>query len=138
MKRQLKFRVYNSADKEVAVIHKQSNSIYSVERFDTNLPFLLQKPELTSTEIEYFLSTRILNVSKHYVIEELKQNNISEQDTLVYLLKRNSGRTLTDKFYILVEENGILSQKSIKTSINEELIELEDWDWDLERQEHTC
>ena len=126
----LKFRVYNSTDKEVAVIHKQSNSIYSVERFDAYLPFLLQKPDLTSTEIEYFLSTRILNVSKHYVIEELKQNNISEQDTLVYLLKRNSGRTLTDKFYILVEENGILSQKSIKTSINKEPIELEEWDWE--------
>lgn len=118
------YRVYTEDDKEVAVIKETQPLHYELDYItekQSELPFLLQgeKSELDSDGLAFFLKRRILPLERPCVAEYLTANNISREDTVSHLIKRNSGRTLKDSFYVLVEENGVLSKKSTKTQVTE-------------------
>lgn len=123
----LKFKVYDDSDELIAeIIHNTNNtnnnefSLSYIDEDQSKRPILLQSQTLTSDNLKYFLSRRVLPTNRVYVMEQLEQLNLKCEghNTLVEMLKRNSGRVLTDDFYILVEENGRTFPKSNKTSIS--------------------
>ena len=119
----IKFRVYSQTDELIAIIQQiKPTKQYSLEFIVPTLserPVLLQYKEITSQMLEYFLHNRVLPLSRSYVSEKIKSLGITDDTCLVEMIKLNSGRTLTDDFYILVEdtETNTVSDKSTKSSI---------------------
>ena len=124
----LEFNVYKGNGRLVATIFKR-NEDYKIElktNKQSDLPVLLQGNDLCSNNLVYFLKHRVLPTSRDYVTEQMKQRGIN---TWIDQIKLNSGRVLTDDFYILTVENGVETKKSKKSSISEVEITGEDDIW---------
>lgn len=111
-----KYNIYSKDDIKVAIIsvHKVNGleelSIELLTDDKKQLPHMLQAEQLSSNYLIEFMESRILPKRGH-VINEMKQYGLTEyrwQD----LIKLNSGRVVTDKFYVLTEENGVEIPKS--------------------------
>lgn len=120
-----KYNIYSKDDERVAEILVQKGegtieyySLNILTEDKTNLPHLLQAEQIDSKYLCKFLKTRVLPRRGH-VIESLNRLGI-EQYTWQDMIKLNSGRVVTDKFYVLLEENGVELPKSNYKS-NEEL-----------------
>ena len=120
-----KYNIYSKDDERVAEILVQKGegeieyySLNILTEDKTNLPHLLQAEQINSKELRNFMYTRILPRRAH-VIDSLSKLGIKEY-TWQDMIKLNSGRVVTDKFYILLEENGVELPKSNYKS-NEEL-----------------
>lgn len=120
---EIKYNIYNSEDELVATIHDNSigsNIDMSLEVFTDNtkkLPFLLQIKDISSEGLQKFLKGRVLP-NRPSVEEELQ--SIGLEYNWKEMIKLNSGRVLTDEFYILTtSENEIETVKSTKTCIIE-------------------
>lgn len=116
----VKYNIYNSKDELVATIHDKSydNKVdMSLEVFTDNLknlPFLLQLKDITSDRLQSFLSGRVLP-NRVSVSDELQSKGL--EYNWREMIKLNSGRVLTDGFYILINENGVETKKSTKSCI---------------------
>lgn len=115
--KQIKYNVYNHEDKKVAAI-SENNGNLSLEVLVNDiheLPIFLQ--EVTcSKDIEKFLSKRVLPAGRHGLGDMLEAEGIkaySWRDLIIL----NSGRVLTDDYYVLTEIDGVESEKSTYTSI---------------------
>ena len=122
-KKEIKYNIYNSKDELVATIHDNSigsNIDMSLEVFTDNiknLPFILQIKDISSEGLQKFLKGRVLP-NRPSVEEELQ--SIGLEYNWREMIKLNSGRVLTDEFYILTtSENNIETEKSTKTCIIE-------------------
>ena len=107
-----KYNIYSKDDERVAEILVQKGegeieyySLNILTEDKTNLPHLLQAEQINSKELRNFMYTRILPRRAH-VIDSLSKLGIKEY-TWQDMIKLNSGRVVTDKFYILLEENGV-------------------------------
>lgn len=113
----VKYNVYNHEDKKVATISENKNS-FELELFVEDiheLPIFLQEIS-SSEEIERFLSKRVLPAGRHGIEEVLLTEGI-ENYNWKDLIILNSGRVLTDNFYVLTEINGVESEKSTCSGI---------------------
>lgn len=121
-KKEIKYNIYNSKDELVATIHDNSigsNIDMSLDVFTDNtkkLPFLLQIKDLSSEGLQKFLKGRILP-NRPSVEEELQSMGLGYNWR--EMIKLNSGRVITDDFYILTSENEIETEKSTKSCIVE-------------------
>lgn len=118
----VKYNIYNSKDELVATIHDKShdNKVdMSLEVFTDNpknLPFVLQLKDITSDRLQSFLSGRVLP-NRVSVSDELQSKGL--EYNWREMIKLNSGRVITDDFYILTSENEVETKKSIKSCIVE-------------------
>ena len=118
----VKFNIYNSKDELVATIHDKShdNKVdMSLEVFTDNpknLPFVLQLKDITSDRLQSFLSGRVLP-NRVSVSDELQSKGL--EYNWREMIKLNSGRVITDDFYILTSENEVEIKKSTKSCIVE-------------------
>lgn len=113
----IKYNVYNHEDKKVATITENEDKL-SLEVFVENiyeLPLFLQEAS-TDKELKRFLSKRVLPDGRHGLEDCLRAEGIKEYN-LRDLIILNSGRTLTDSFYVLTEIDGVESVKSTASSI---------------------
>lgn len=97
------YRIFNSKDKEVAVISESKPYIFQIKSISNNqseIPVLLQD-DCSTGRIAFFLKSRVKPDSVY--IEEHR----NDDKGLINLLKKNNGRIKTDDFYIIVEENVI-------------------------------
>ncbi len=122
------YNVYNHENKKVATISENDKG-FNLEVFVSEiyeLPIFLQEAS-SSEELERFLSKRVLPAGRHGMDEMLEAYGIKEYNwrSLIIL---NSGRVLTDNFYVLTEIDGVESEKSSFSSIQyiEEFEEEED------------
>ena len=119
---EIKYNIYNSKDELVATIHDKShdNKVdMSLEVFTDNiknLPFILQLKDITSDRLQSFLSGRVLP-NRVSVSDELQSKGL--EYNWREMIKLNSGRVITDDFYILTSKNEVETKKSTKSCIVE-------------------
>lgn len=119
-----KYNIYNSSDNLVAVITDKEKLSLEIMVSDKNqLPFLLQSKSITSEKLERFLKSRVLP-NRPTVKMELNRHNLKYNWR--EMIKLNSGRVMTDDFYVLVEENGIEISKVNKTDMTNVGVVIED------------
>lgn len=108
----MEYRVYNKDSKLVATISNilGKYKLISYTEKESELPVMLSKEILEVVGIEGFLKSRVLPDSRLDVLEDLTGKDLRKR-TFLDRIKLNSGRVLTDDFYILVYENGRESKR---------------------------
>lgn len=108
----MEYRVYNKDSKLVATISNilGKYKLISYTEKESELPVMLSKEILEVIGIEGFLKSRVLPDSRLDVLEDLTGKDLRKR-TFLDRIKLNSGRVLTDDFYILVYENGRESKR---------------------------
>lgn len=114
----MEYRVYNKDSKLVATISNilGKYKLISYTEKESELPVMLSKEILEAVGIEGFLKSRVLPDSRLDVLEDLTGKDLRKR-TFLDRIKLNSGRVLTDDFYILVYENG---RESKRVTLNNE------------------
>lgn len=114
----MEYRVYNKDSKLVATISNilGKYKLISYTEKESELPVMLSKEILEVIGIEGFLKSRVLPDSRLDVLEDLTGKDLRKR-TFLDRIKLNSGRVLTDDFYILVYENG---RESKRVTLNNE------------------
>lgn len=114
----MEYRVYNKDSKLVATISNilGKYKLISYTEKESELPVMLSKEILEVVGIEGFLKSRVLPDSRLDVLEDLTDKDLRKR-TFLDRIKLNSGRVLTDDFYILVYENG---RESKRVTLNNE------------------
>lgn len=114
----MEYRVYNKDSKLVATISNilGKYKLISYTEKESELPVMLSKEILEVVGIEGFLKSRVLPDSRLDVLEDLTGKDLRKR-TFLDRIKLNSGRVLTDDFYILVYENG---RESKRVTLNNE------------------
>lgn len=108
----MEYRVYNKDSKLVATISNilGKYKLISYTEKESELPVMLSKEILEVIGIEGFLKSRVLPDARLDVLEDLTGKDLRKR-TFLDRIKLNSGRVLTDDFYILVYENGRESKR---------------------------
>lgn len=108
----MEYRVYNKDSKLVATISNilGKYKLISYTEKESELPVMLSKEILEVVGIEGFLKSRVLPDARLDVLEDLTGKDLRKR-TFLDRIKLNSGRVLTDDFYILVYENGRESKR---------------------------
>lgn len=109
------YNIYNKSDVKVAVISEHDNELKLnvLAENEADLPLLLQQNEFN---IRAFLESRVQPLDKvdvQKIIKDLNVNYVWHE-----LIVRNSGRVMTDDFYVLKEVNGVETEKTNLSSIN--------------------
>lgn len=108
--------VYNSDNVVIAVINQTENGFEIDHRAKelskdscVSIPLLLRGENISSDTIEYYLKMRI-TPPRHYIQDMIKEKFKDKEPTLIDRIKLNSGRTMMDTDYIIVEEDGVKSE----------------------------
>lgn len=108
--------VYNSDNIVIAVINQTENGFEIDHRAKelskdscVSIPLLLRGENISSDTIEYYLKMRI-TPPRHYIQDMIKEKFKDKEPTLIDRIKLNSGRTMMDTDYIIVEEDGVKSE----------------------------
>lgn len=109
----MEYRVYNKDSKLVATISNilGKYKLISYTEKESELPVMLSKEILEVVGIEGFLKSRVLPDARLDVLEDLTGKDLRKR-TFLDRIKLNSGRVLTDDFYILVYDNGRESKRA--------------------------
>ena len=112
----IRLLVYN-CDNEVIAVINQTETGFEIDHKAKELskdpcisiPLLLRGENISSDTIEYYLKMRI-TPSRNYIKDMIKEEFNDKEPTLIDRIKLNSGRTMMDTDYIIVEEEGLKSE----------------------------